>query len=202
MSNLWSTDHVASAARLGSFAIERSAPQFTPWGEMTAAPSNDTEAAPDLEAVRAQAFAEGFDQGRRTVELEFAAEREALAHLAEALEVLRPEPTAALGQLLAETVERLVRQVAGEVEVDGALLARRAEAAAAMIGEETEAARLRAHPEDAVLLENARIPVEIVADPTLERASLVIETRDGWIEDGIAIRIERLRAELDRICAA
>ena len=35
----------------------------------------------------------------------------------------------------------------------------------------------------------------------LARGSIVLETGHGWIEDGPAIRLERLRAELDRMGA-
>ena len=183
----------------GSFAIERAVPVFTPWG------SDDgplqAEPVPDFEQLQAEAFAQGFEQGRRSVELEFESEREALARLTEALDVLRPQETNALALMLAETVDRLVRQVVGQVEVDGALLTARAQAAAAMIGQETDAARLRLNPADLPLIEGARIPVEMIADETIERGGLLLETGQGWIEDGPSVRLDRLRAELDRMGA-
>jgi flagellar assembly protein FliH len=98
-------------------------------------------------------------------------------------------------------VSRLIRQIVGQVEVDGALLAARAQAAAAMIGQETDAARLRLNPADLALIEGARIPVEMVGDPSIERGGLLLETGQGWIEDGPTVRLDRLRAELDRMGA-
>jgi flagellar assembly protein FliH len=98
-------------------------------------------------------------------------------------------------------VDRLVRQVVGEVDVDGALLTKRAQAAAALIGQETDAARLRLNPADLPLIEAARLPVEIVGDEAIERGGLLLETGQGWIEDGPAVRLDRLRAELDRMGA-
>jgi flagellar assembly protein FliH len=82
--NIW-TD--SQATSFGSFAIDRVAPVFTPWGSE----AGTQEAAPmlDLEAIQAEAFAQGFEQGRRSVELEVEGEREVLARLAEGLEVLR-----------------------------------------------------------------------------------------------------------------
>jgi flagellar assembly protein FliH len=194
--NIW-TD--SQATSFGSFAIDRVAPVFTPWGSE----AGTQEAAPmlDLEAIQAEAFAQGFEQGRRSVELEVEGEREVLARLAEGLEVLRPQETNALALLLAETVDRLVRQVVGEVDVDGALLTKRAQAAAALIGQETDAARLRLNPADLPLIEAARLPVEIVGDEAIERGGLLLETGQGWIEDGPAVRLDRLRAELDRMGA-
>ncbi len=200
MSNLWSHDTAGAAASVGSFAIHRSAPVFRPWGSTDDA-AEDEVGAPDIEALRADAFAQGWEEGHRAAETEFEAERDALARLAGALDALRPEPTNALALLLAETVDRLVRQIVGSVEIDGALLTARAEAAAAMIGEETAPARLRLNPADLPLIDPARIPVELVGDPTLERGSLKLETGQGWIEDGPAVRLDRLRAELDRMGA-
>jgi hypothetical protein len=31
---------------------------------------------------------------------------------------------------------------------------------------------------------------------------VLLETAEGWVEDGPAIRLERLRAELDKVAAA
>ena len=202
MSNLWAHEEGERIASVGSFAIDRGAPTFTPWGS-SEEPGAETGpvAALDLETVRAEAFARGWAEGRRTAELEFAAERDAVARLAEALESLQPEPSNALALILAEAVERLVRQVVGASEIDRQLLVARAEAAASLITDEMAPARLRLNPEDAAVVESARLPVTLVADATLARGSLILETGEGWIEDGPAIRLERLRAELDRMGA-
>ncbi|HEY9552515.1 FliH/SctL family protein [Allosphingosinicella sp.] len=200
MSNLWSREYTASAASVGSFALDRSLPMFTPWGASDEAPrtANDRdEAQPDAAATHADSFAQGFDAGRRTAELEFAGERQVIARLAEQLEELRPEPSSALAALIAETVERLVTQIVGSVDIDKTLLQQRAEIAAKLIGEDTEPAKLRVHPDDIALLEPARIPVSLVGDASLRRGSIMLDTGDGWIEDGPAVRLERLRAALD-----
>jgi flagellar assembly protein FliH len=203
MSNLWPREYTASASSVGSFALDRSIPMFTPWGAAGETPQTandfDEDGQPDggPAATHADSFAQGFDAGRRTAELEFAGERQALARLAEQLEMLRPEPTTALAALLAETVERLVHQIVGSVEIDKALLQQRAEVAAALIGEDTEPSKLRVHPDDVPLLEPARIPVPVVGDASLRRGSIVLDSGDGWIEDGPQVRLERLRAALD-----
>ncbi|PSJ39674.1 FliH/SctL family protein [Allosphingosinicella deserti] len=204
MSNLWSTHCAGEALAVGTFALDRRVQSFTPWGCDMAEDEGDP-AGPidfDVDTIRADAFAEGWAEGRRAVETEFAAERDMLVRLAESLETLRPERTNALALLLAETVERLVRQIVGSVDIDRDLLNLRAAAAAALIGEESGPARLRVHPQDLPLIETARIPVEIVADACIERGGIVLETGQGWIEDGPSIRLERLRAELDRMGAA
>jgi flagellar assembly protein FliH len=178
---------------------------FTPWTNMAAAEERPTQDVPpvseilDPEMIRLQAYAEGLAEGRRTVEAEVAAERDAVARLAEVLENLRPEPPRELGLLLAETVKRLVRQIVGEVEIDGEALLARAHAAAEVVADETGPVRMRLHPEDRERLRDARIDVELVADSQLAPGTVVLETGDGWLEDGPQVRLDKLRAALDRL---
>ena len=192
------------AASLGSFVLAHGQAGFRPRGGGHV-PGNDTDgpltAEQERARIREEAFAAGLEEGRKTVEAEFAAERDALGRLAESLAVLRPEPANALALLLAETVDRLVRQVVGEVEIDGQLLLARANAAAQLIGKDVEPTRLRAHPDDIPYLEAARLDVPLQPDPALMRGTIVLETGHGWVEDGPAIRLERLRAELDAMAA-
>ena len=200
MSNLWPNERADEVARVGSFAIDRRAAAFTPWGE-------DDRRAPkprpeyDPEGDKAEAYAQGFEEGRRTSELELAADRAAMADLMDALEVLQPQPTNALALLLAETIDRITRQICGMVAIDAELLTERCQSAAALIGAEMGPARLRLHPEDVPLVDPKRLRVPLVADDTITRGNLVLETGQGWIEDGPAVRLERLRAELDRMGA-
>jgi flagellar assembly protein FliH len=194
------------AASLGSFVFAHPNAGFRPrGGGAGGAPGNDSGGPVTAEQQRAriqeEAFALGCEEGRKTVEAEFAAERDALGRLAESLAVLRPEPANALALLLAETVDRLVRQVVGEVEIDANLLLARAQAAAQLVGKDVEPTRLRAHPDDIIYLEAGRLEVPLHADPTLSRGTIVLETGHGWIEDGPAVRLDRLRAELDKMAA-
>jgi flagellar assembly protein FliH len=195
------------AASLGSFVFTHPNAGFRPRGGAGGgfAPGNDSAGPVTAEQERAriqeEAFALGCEEGRKTVEAEFAAERDALGRLAESLAVLRPEPANALALLLAETVDRLVRQVVGEVEVDANLLLARAKAAASLIGKDVEPTRLRAHPDDIPYLEAGQLDIALHPDPTLGRGSIILETGHGWIEDGPAVRLDRLRAELDKMVA-
>lgn len=156
---------------------------------------------PDIEAIRAEAFAEGFEQGCRTVDGEVTQEREALAALMESLTALQAEPPEALAALLATTVERLVHQIVGEVPINPILLVKRAEAAALLVGEETQASRLLVNPADLPLFARTRVQIEIVGDPTIEPGALRVVWGQGWIEDGPAVRLARLRASLDKLVA-
>jgi flagellar assembly protein FliH len=153
----------------------------------------------DADAIALDAFAQGYAEGRHVAGVEFAGECQAIDRLAAAIEALRPEPPAALATLIAETVERLVRQIVGGAPVDQELLLARAEAAAALVADETGPVRMRLHPEDRVRLADAEIGLELIADSMLTPGSIVIETRDGWIEDGPDAALDRLRAQLDRM---
>ena len=192
------------AARLGSFIVERREAGFRPRmidGDVAADPAPQPFAQ-DRMSVEEAAFAQGFAEGRRTVELELAAERDALVRLAESLEVLTPEPANALALMLVETVDRLVRDIVGSVEIDANLLLARAKAAAELVAANVAPSKLRVHPADLAHLEGAGLEVALEPDPTLARGSLLLETGDGWIEDGPAIRLERLRTELDKMVSA
>lgn len=202
MSRLWRDERAQGASSLGSFLVRPNAVSFTPWGGQDGEASNDSVPADMAARVEEIAFLRGVAEGRATAEAEFAAERDAIGRLAETLQSLRPEPTLPLAMLLAETVDRLVKQIAGEVEIDGLSLLARAKAAAALIGEATQPARLKVHPQDLALFEDCDLDIPVEGDLALERGAVMIETADGWIEDGPAIRLERLRAELDKVAAA
>lgn len=204
MSDLWS-----GASAVSAFAPRAMVQPFTPWDAAlpTVRPAPVVEVEPDAIApvvidpsrIEADAFASGFDEGRRLAVLELEGERAHLARLVETLGVLQPEEPHALGAMLAETVDRLVRQIVGEVTIDGTILADRAHAAAALITDETGPSRMRLHPDDAMRLNNAAIPVEMVGDPTLAPGTILLETGEGWIENGPDVGLEKLRTALDRL---
>jgi len=201
MSRIWSraAAEAAATAPVWAKADER---VFTPWSSQV---ESEAEPAPqiceylDPELIRAQAFADGLAEGRRTVEAEVAAERDAVARLAETLENLRPEPSRDLGVLLAETVKRLVTQIVGEVAIDDETLRARAHAAAEIVADETAPVRMRLHPNDFQRLQDAQLGLELLSDSHLAPGTIMLETADGWIEDGPQVRLDKLRAALDRL---
>ena len=52
------------------------------------------------------------------------------------------------------------------------------------------------HPDDVALLEGETIGVPMVADKSMQRGCVRLETADGWVEDGPDVRLSRLRAQL------
>jgi flagellar assembly protein FliH len=156
----------------------------------------------DIEAIRAEAMAQGFAAGMEAGRREADEERAAIRTLAASLQALRAEPTQGLGMMIAATVERLLHQVVGEVEVCPATLIDRAQAAAALIGDEVRPAVLRLNPADLARLDPSELPVAAEADAMLSPGELRLETANGSIEDSPGLRLERLRVALDRIAAA
>jgi flagellar assembly protein FliH len=183
------------------------APHFSRWTDADGAGDSGFHTAPasggigDAEALIAQGFAEGLAEGRRAAEAELAVERDSLARLASNLEMLKPQLPDGLAAMLSASVKRLVAQVVGEVEIDTATLAERTRAVAALIAEETAPARLRLHPDDIARLADANIAVEMLPDSTLAPGAILLETGSGWVEDGPQVRLEKLRATLDRLGA-
>lgn len=185
-------------------AVEQA--EFSAWArdESTPNPGFRTGASNDMadaETLIAQGYAEGLNEGRRLARIELEEERAALARLASELETLKPQNSDGLAALLATTIKRLVTQIVGEVEINPDTLAERVQAVAAMIAEETAPKRLRLHPTDVVRLAGANLAIEAVGDPMLAPGTIMIDTGSGWVEDGPHVRLEKLRAQLDRLGA-
>lgn len=192
-------EHFAKASKPAQFTPSALRGDAQPETDIEEPAGPEAAAEADKPAIDADALARAFEEGRRSAELVLAGEQAALAGLARSLEALRPEPAAALAALLAETVDRLVRQIVGSVPVDCDLLASRARDAAALVGEELEPSTLYVHPDDLPLLASASLPVALAGDPALARGSVKLECASGWVEDGPAVRLERLRIALDRM---
>jgi flagellar assembly protein FliH len=152
----------------------------------------DVESEPEAD----DPFALGLAEGQRLAETAFAVERGQLLALVAAAEALQDEPSEELAQLIAETVERLVRQIVDTAPIDAEWLKAQAETAAAMVAEADKARTLWVHPADAVLLMDAPIALPIEADPSMIRGTVRIETSAGWIEHGRAVYLTELRAAL------
>lgn len=150
-----------------------------------------------IEQAKAEAFAQGFDEGMRVAIEGFAADEETKARLAQSLEQIAPAANGALSSLLSAAVLRLVTQIVGEVAVDAELLARRVEGVCRFIEEGQSRNSLHLHPEDIAMLGPRDFGFPLTPDDSLSRGSVRLETVDGWIEDGPDMQISRLKALLD-----
>ncbi|MEP6784287.1 MAG: flagellar biosynthetic protein [Sphingomonadales bacterium] len=141
-------------------------------------------------------FAQGYAEGERAVRASFNVEREALATLLAAADALQPESSEELAAMIAMTVERLVAEIVGQVDIDRTWMLSRIERAVGHIGEADAARTLWLHPDDLALLDGIDFPIELRPDPDLERGALRIDCSSGWIEDSRSLHLEALRATL------
>jgi flagellar assembly protein FliH len=160
--------------------------------------ARETEAAPEMPSDIAtdDPFALGLAEGQRLAEAAFVAERHQLLALLAGAEALQDEPSEELAQLIAETVERLVRQIVASAPIDTDWLQAQAETAAAMVADADKARTLWVHPEDAVLLADCPLTLAVESDATMMRGTVRLETSTGWIEHGRAVYLDELRGAL------
>jgi flagellar assembly protein FliH len=183
-------------------AADRAAPGgFSAWVDRQEEPDPEPSSNPGADSLIEQGYALGLAEGRRVAEARLAEDYAAVARLMQSLEALQPEPPVALAAMLSASVRRLVAQIVGEVEVNAETLAERTLAVATVITDEASPSRLRLHPDDAARLEGLPLPLEILPDPTMPPGAILVETGSGWIEDGPAVRLEKLGLALDRMGA-
>lgn len=141
-------------------------------------------------------FALGLAEGQRLAEAAFVAERHQLLALLAGAEALQDEPSEELAQLIATTVERLVRQIVATAPIDTEWLQAQVDTATAMIADADKARTLWVHPDDAALLADAPLAMAIESDAAMMRGTVRIETSTGWIEHGRAVYLDELRTAL------
>lgn len=164
-----------------------------------AAAMHETPVAAEL---REDPFAQGLIEGQRVAEAAFSVERGEWMALIAGAEALQDEPSEELAQMIAETVERLVRQIVAEAPIDAAWLQAQAETAAAMVAECDKLRTLWVHPQDAALLIDCALKLPVAADAAMARGTVRIETSAGWIEHGRAVYLNELRVALGSESAA
>lgn len=153
-----------------------------------------------IATARETGFAEGF--AAALAEHAEAAERDRtlIAELASALRADDRVDRAQMATLLRRTVLLLVSRLIGDVGIAPDLLARRIDAASAMLADAAESAMLRVHPDDVALLEG-KLPRALFAigDAGVARGSFVLESASTIVEDGPELWLEQLAAAIDRV---
>ena len=206
MSRIWGADAIRDVAPVTVAGFRPAEGGFrslytAPAGQLTAAMRGAVvEVEPEIDLVeeaRMEAFTLGFDEGCRVTAEANSADTDARARLAEALDLLAPAPSGMLSTMLSATVVRLVEQIVGEVEIDLERLVDRCDTVAAFIESNQDKSALHLHPDDVSLLEGETIGVPMVADKSMQRGCVRLETADGWVEDGPDVRLSRLRALMD-----
>jgi len=137
----------------------------------------------------ADSYERGREDGRQAALAEMAAQRaeEDAAREAITLAFARFDADSAklLRERLHETVLALCEDLVLPMALDTDGLARRVEAAAAMLQRKTDERIVRLNPNDHPLVLPLIDPaLTLVPDPSVERGSLRIDTDDGGVEDG------------------
>jgi flagellar assembly protein FliH len=152
----------------------------------------------------AAAHAAGYAEGKAAALAETAAEaardRAMIEEIAAALGDTGRYDRERMAARLRQTVLALVKRIVGETEIDGALLARRIEAAADLLADAAESALLRVNPADVPLLDG-KLPKNLFAagDEAVKRGSFVLESSSTIVEDGPDLWLEQLGQAIDRI---
>ncbi|MEQ1687331.1 MAG: hypothetical protein ABL874_02030 [Sphingopyxis sp.] len=150
----------------------------------------------------AESFAAGREEGMRLAERMLENDRQALATMLQNLPEMTPQPADALARVLALTVQRLVSEIMGTVTIDPHFLEQRAAVMASFTEGALGPIRLHIHPDDKPLLQNMNAGILLICNPNRPRGSLLLETGQGWIEDGPELRLAALKKQLDMMVEA
>ena len=143
----------------------------------------------ETEDVAEKAYRAGYEDGQLSARADFdaqlTAERAARSAIELAFSRFDAESERQLRDRMLATVHALCEEAVLPVALDSEGLARRVEAAAAMLQRKHDQRIVHIHPEDLELVK-ASVPasLELVADGSVERGGLRVETDDGGVEDG------------------
>lgn len=169
----------------GSFSRDA---RFSPLASLHSEEQDEPVQQPERDLV-AEAYDRGFADGRAEAEERAAQEQADRDAQRASIELAFARFDAASAQDLRERLRQTVYALCEEAVLPLALdpvgLAARIEKAASMLQRAQDDRRVRLNPEDLALVEG-RLPagLTLLADPSIERGALRIETEDSGIEDG------------------
>lgn len=179
---------------LGEAAGFRSDPRFAP------APVREADNTDPLARAWAEGHAAGLAEARAEAAARTDADAAARGRIELALARLDAEQAETMRQRLLATVEALCEAAIAPLALDREALTARVARAAAMLSRADDDKVLRLHPDDlALVARNLPEGLETLADRSLDRGALRIETASGGVEDGPA-HWRRAIAEALRLC--
>lgn len=169
----------SALGRRGSFS--RNSRFTTP--EVPSAPPVEVEDAAE------KAYRAGYEDGQISARADFdaqlKAERAERAAIELAFARFDAESERNLRDGLLATVHALCEEAVLPLALDAEGLARRIDAAAAMLKRKHDRRIIHIHPDDLELVrDNVAADLELVPDGSVERGGLRVETEDGGVEDG------------------
>ncbi|MBO6527438.1 FliH/SctL family protein [Erythrobacter sp.] len=143
----------------------------------------------EVEDAAEKAYRAGYEDGQVSARADFEAQLQAERAGRSAIELAFARFDAESERLLRDrmlsTVQALCEEAVLPLALDAEGLARRVEAAAAMLQRKHDRRIIHIHPEDLELVrDNVTGDLELVADGSVERGGLRVETDDGGVEDG------------------
>jgi flagellar assembly protein FliH len=150
----------------------------------------------DAVEIEVDLFALGLAEGQSLASAAFDLERAQFRALLAGADALQAESSEELAVLIAETVERLVCDIVGEIHLGRDQLLARASRAASLIAECDAARTLWVHPNDLGALQSCDLGLQLMADPEAEHGSMRVDCSHGWIEHGTSLYLRELRAQL------
>lgn len=160
----------------------------------------------DQEDTSEKAYRAGFSDGQASARADFdaaiATERKERAAIELAFARFDAESERMLRDRLLSTVQVLCEEAVLPFALDKSGIARRVEMAAAMLQRQHDERKIHIHPADLELVrDHVPADLELIADSTIERGGLRIETIDGGVEDG-PTQWRRTLSELLETCSS
>ena len=141
-------------------------------------------------------YMRGFEDGKSAAATAFAAERAGLIALVTAATHAAPHPSEELTTLITATVERLVGDIVGRTSIDPEWLTAQVNSACAIITDCDAAQTIWLHPDDAALIADSGLTLDVRVDTTAQRGSIRIDCSAGWIEQGRSHYLDALHEAL------
>lgn len=166
----------------GFFSTPQPAPFPVPKGTEA-----ESEATDPIQGAFDAGFAAGEAEAKAKHDASKANHTARIAALDAAFTKMEISETRELGQKMQQLVLALCEQTMAPLAVDKEALARRVEAASAMLMRAQDERKVRLHPDDIALIQDI-VPagLDLLPDGSLARGALRIETEDGGVEDGPA----------------
>ena len=170
----------AALGKRGSFARN---------GRYTTPVVEDLPTPVEAEDAAEKAYRAGYEDGQVSARADFEAQLKAERAERSAIELAFARFDADSGRALRDrmlaTVQALCEEAVLPLALDAEGLARRVEAAAAMLQRKQDQRIVHIHPDDLELVrDNLSQDLELVPDGSVERGGLRVETDDGGVEDG------------------